>query len=75
MHLSSGFFLSEKVPKEETEEMLLKKTERNRRRRMQERETQGWYHIEDSAVSVISMQLGGRGGSLVLKHAVVRRVA
>ena len=35
LHLSAGCFLSEKVPKEETEEMLLKKTERNRKRRMQ----------------------------------------
>lgn len=31
----AGWLLSEKLPKEETEEMLLKKTERNRKRRMQ----------------------------------------
>ena len=35
MHLSGSCFLAEKVPKEETEEVLLKKTERNRKRRMQ----------------------------------------
>ena len=32
---SCFFFVLEKIPKEETEEMLLKKTERNRKRRMQ----------------------------------------